>query len=138
MTGFYGAGRINHGDFTWTFEDIDGHNSASYAYDAKLGSALDNYKTTLVKVYGEGGSSTETGSGSGSGETGGETGGTETGGGSTETPEGTVLCTFTGKTPSSSIFTVTGNYSTSKGKDGVFHFHRLHTLREQEGDNLLR
>ena len=115
VTGFYGAGRINHGDFTWTFEDIDGHNSASYAYDAKLGSALDNYKTTLVKVYGEGGSSTETGSGSGSGETGGETGGTETGGGSTETPEGTVLCTFTGKTPSSSIFTVTGNYSTSKG-----------------------
>lgn len=114
VTGFYGAGRINHGDFTWTFEDIDGHNSASYAYDAKLGSALDNYKTTLVKVYGEGGSSTETGSGSGSGETGGETGGTETGG-STETPEGTVLCTFTGKTPSSSIFTVTGNYSTSKG-----------------------
>lgn len=111
VTGFYGAGRINHGDFTWTFEDIDGHNSASYAYDAKLGSALDNYKTTLVKVYGEGGSSTETGSGSGSGET----GGTETGGGSTETPEGTVLCTFTGKTPSSSIFTVTGNYSTSKG-----------------------
>lgn len=115
VTGFYGAGRINHGDFTWTFEDIDGHNSVSYAYDAKLGSALDNYKTTLVKVYGEGGSSTETGSGSGSGETGGETGGTETGGGSTETPEGTVLCTFTGKTPSSSIFTVTGNYSTSKG-----------------------
>lgn len=114
VTGFYGAGRINHGDFTWTFEDIDGHNSASYAYDAKLGSALDNYKTTLVKVYGEGGSSTETGSGSGSGETGGETGGTETGG-STETPDGTVLCTFTGKTPSSSIFTVTGNYSTSKG-----------------------
>ena len=111
VTGFYGAGRINHGDFTWTFEDIDGHNSASYAYDAKLGSALDNYKTTLVKVYGEGGSSTETGSGSGSGET----GGTETGGGSTETPEGTVLCTFTGKTPSSNIFTVTGNYSTSKG-----------------------
>lgn len=111
VTGFYGAGRINHGDFTWTFDDIDGHNSASYAYDTKLGSALDNYKTTLVKVYGEGGSSTETGSGSGSGET----GGTETGGGSTETPEGTVLCTFTGKTPSSSIFTVTGNYSTSKG-----------------------
>ena len=26
-----------------------------------------------------------------------------------------MLCTFEGKTPSSSLFTVTGNYSTSKG-----------------------
>ena len=120
VTGFYGAGRINHGDFTWTFADVDGHNASSYAYDAKLGAALDNYKTTLVKVYGEGGSSSETGTEN--------PGGGETGGGSTtepdqpETPEGTVLCTFKDQKPSSSIFTVTGSYSTSKGTatiDGV-------------------
>ena len=97
VTGFYGAGRINHGDF---YYDLSGTDEV-YAYDAKLGAAIDNYQTTLVKVYGEGGSSSETGS--------------ETGGGSTETPEGTVLCTFTGGAPSSSLFSVTGNYSTSKG-----------------------
>ena len=109
VTGFYGAGRINHGDFSWDFTGKD----QSYEYDSALGSALDNYKTTLVKIYGEGGNSSETGGTQpGGGSEGGS--GSQPGGGST-TVEGTVLCTFEGKTPSSSLFTVTGNYSTSKG-----------------------
>ena len=109
VTGFYGAGRINHGDFSWDFTGKD----QSYEYDSALGSALDNYKTTLVKIYGEGGNSSETGGTQpGGGSEGGS--GSQPGGGSI-TVEGTVLCTFEGKTPSSSLFTVTGNYSTSKG-----------------------
>lgn len=102
VTGFYGAGRINHGDFTWDFTGKD----HDYAYDSALGTALDNYKSSLVKIYGEESKSSETG-----GETG---GGSETGGATTPM-EGAVLCTFEDKKPSSSIFTVAGNYSTSKG-----------------------
>lgn len=108
VTGFYGAGRINHGDF---YYDLTGTDEV-YAYDAKLGAALDNYQTTLVKIYGEGGSSSETGSETGGGD---NPGGSTTDPGQTETPEGTILCTFSDNKPSSSLFTVTGNYSTSKG-----------------------
>lgn len=49
VTGFYGAGRINHGNFTWDFTGKD----QDYAYDSQLGAALDNYTSDLVKVYGE-------------------------------------------------------------------------------------
>ncbi len=107
VTGFYGAGRINHGDFTWDFTGKD----YEYAYDSALGSALDNYKTTLVKVYGEGGCSTEAGSEGGSGSDGGGTTEPE----KPDTPAGTILCTFTDKTPSTSMVRVTGNYATNKG-----------------------
>ena len=110
VTGFYGAGRINHGNFTYDFTGKD----QVYDYDATLGGLLDNYKSDLVKIYGEGGVSSETGSENpGTGE--------NPGGGSTteptqpSTPEGTILCVFTGNKPSSSIFNVSGNYSTSKG-----------------------
>lgn len=108
VTGFYGAGRINHGNFTYDFTGKD----QEYAYDATLGGLLDNYKSDLVKIYGEGGESSESGSENpGSGE--------NPGGGSSTEPSqptpGTVLCVFTGKKPSSDIFKVTGNYSTNKG-----------------------
>lgn len=107
VTGFYGAGRLNHGDF---YYDLSGTDS-KYAYDSTLGSLLDNYSSSLLSIYGEGSSS-----GEGGGDTGGgDTGGGDTGGGSTEDPSGTVLCTFEGKTPSASWISVTGNYSTSKG-----------------------
>ena len=104
VEGFYGAGRLNHGDIDFVIPDetvvTNGHQQPWPA----LASLLDAYTSGVVKVFGE---SNATGEG-------GSTGGTE--GGSTVTPiEGTVLVTFTGSKPSSSIVTVSGNYTTNKG-----------------------
>lgn len=123
VEGFYGAGRLNHGDIDFVIPDetvvTNGHQQPWPA----LASILDAYTSGVVKVFGESnaageGGSTEGGSTGGSGEggsTGGSTGGT-TEGGSTVTPiEGTVLVTFTDSKPSSSIVTVSGNYATNKG-----------------------
>ena len=118
IEGFYGAGRLNHGDINFDIPDetvvTNGHQQPLPA----LASILDSYKSGVVKVFGIGSIAGEGGS------TGGSTG-DSTGGGTTEpstpdTPsapsvEGTVLVTFAGKTPSSSIVTVNGSYSTSKG-----------------------
>lgn len=109
VEGFYGAGRLNHGDIDFVIPDetvvTNGHQQPWPA----LASILDAYTSGVVKVFGE---SNATGEG---GSTGGSTGGT-TEGGSTVTPiEGTVLVTFTDSKPSSSIVTVSGNYATNKG-----------------------
>lgn len=104
VEGFYGAGRLNHGDIDFVIPDetvvTNGHQQPWPA----LASLLDAYTSGVVKVFGE---SNATGEG-------GSTGGTE--GGSTVTPiEGTVLVTFTDSKPSSSIVTVSGYYATNKG-----------------------
>ena len=113
VEGFYGAGRLNHGDIDFVIPDetvvTNGHQQPWPA----LASLLDSYTSGVVKVFGESNAAGEGGS-TGGGETGSSTGGTE--GGSTVTPiEGTVLVTFTGSKPSSSIVTVSGNYATNKG-----------------------
>ena len=133
VEGFYGAGRLNHGDVDFAIPDEIVESGGHQQPLPALANILDSYTSGVVKVFGESnatgeGGSTEGGStggsteggetgGSGSGEggsTGGSTGGTE--GGSTVTPiEGTVLVTFTGSKPSSDIVTVTGNYSKDKG-----------------------
>ena len=115
VAGQFGAGRVQHGDFQWTFNNsVD---DASYEVNKPLKNAVTNYKTSLVKIFGgenlapEPGGNTggETGEGGNTGE-GGETGGTG------ETVEGTVLVTFAGNKPSSSLVTlVEGSYSSSKG-----------------------
>ena len=92
VEGFYGAGRLNHGDIDFVIPDetvvTNGHQQPWPA----LASLLDFYTSGVVKVFGE---SNATGEG---GSTGGSTGGTE--GGSTVTPiEGTVLVTFTDSKP---------------------------------------
>ena len=109
VEGFYGAGRLNHGDIDFVIPDetvvTNGHQQPWPA----LASILDAYTSGVVKVFGESNAAGEGGS------TGGSTGGT-TEGGSTVTPiEGTVLVTFTDSKPSSSIVTVSGNYATNKG-----------------------
>lgn len=101
VEGFYGAGRLNHGDIDFVIPDetvvTNGHQQPWPA----LASLLDAYTSGVVKVFGES-------------DAAGDGGSTE--GGSTVTPiEGTVLVTFTDSKPSSSIVTVSGNYSTSKG-----------------------
>ena len=118
VEGFYGAGRLNHGDIDFVIPDetvvTNGHQQPWPA----LASLLDSYASGVVKVFGESNAAGEGGSTGGSTE-GGSTGG-ETGGGTTKpsvpSVEGTVLVTFTGKAPSSSIVSVTGNYSDSKGQ----------------------
>ena len=138
VEGFYGAGRLNHGDIDFVIPDetvvTNGHQQPWPA----LASILDAYTSGVVKVFGESnatgeGGSTEGGStggetggsGSGSGEggsTGGSTGGTE--GGSTVTPiEGTVTCSFTanGKeaVPSNTAFTLTGEAKNVRKEETV-------------------
>ena len=124
VEGFYGAGRLNHGDIDFVIPDetvvTNGHQQPWPA----LASLLDAYTSGVVKVFGESnatgeGGSTEGGStggetgGSGEGgSTGGSTGGSE--GGSTVTPiEGTVTCSFAGGKASNSSFTVAGNFKNS-------------------------
>lgn len=98
VTGAYGAGRLNHGDFSWDFTGKD----SDYDVDTALKSALQNYKSSLVGIFGDNSSSDE---------------------GGVETPiEGTIGCNFQSKAPSNTSFTVSGNYSDSKGSatvDGV-------------------
>ena len=110
VTGYYGAGRLNHGDFAWDFTGKD----SDYNLDSALKSALESYKSSLVKIFG--GEELN-----GGGETGGEEGG-ETGGEEGGEMESLITCHFTGKTPSNNFFTISGNYSNTKGTatvDGV-------------------
>ena len=125
VEGFYGAGRLNHGDIDFVIPDETVESGGHQQPWPALASILDSYTSGVVKVFGIGSIAGE--GGSTGDNTGGSTGGS-TGGGTTEpsTPEtpdtpsapsveGTVLVTFAGKTPSSSIVTVNGSYSTTKG-----------------------
>ena len=100
VTGYYGAGRMNHGDLQWTFNnDTD---DAKDAVDDALKTLLTGYhNTALLGIFGE-----ETASS-------GEGGGTQGGGGDDPAPEGAILASFDG-TPSNSMFTVGGNYGDGK------------------------
>ena len=121
VEGFYGAGRLNHGDIDFVIPDetvvTNGHQQPWPA----LASILDAYTSGVVKVFGESNASGEGGSTEG-GSTGGSTGGSE--GGSTVTPiEGTVTCSFTvnGKeaVPSNSAFVLTGEAKNVKKEETV-------------------
>lgn len=98
VTGWYGAGRMNHGDLHWTFSEND---DTKDAINAELKTKVTNYQTTLVGIFGDESSQPAVDPTPGDDPT--------------PSVEGTVLCTFTGSAPSSSLFTVSGNYSTSKG-----------------------
>ena len=110
VTGFYGAGRMNHGDLQWTFDNsVD---DAKDAVDDALKSAVTNYATTLVGIFGEESSSMD----GGSGEQGG--GNDPSGGGDEPVATGTITCSFTKDGPvqsSVNFFTISGSYSNSKG-----------------------
>ena len=119
VKGYYGAGRLNHGDFTYTFKDNVGNDDTDSAYDSALGSLLDGYKSAFVGFYE--GNGNEGGQG-GQGEGGGEGGQGEGGeGGETPVPEGTILCSFDGA-PSVSMFTAANNYGDGKiTYNGVYY-----------------
>jgi pectate lyase len=105
VTGYYGAGRMNHGDLQWTFNNsVD---DAKDAVDDALKSAVTNYATTLVGIFGD--DHAESGS-QGDNDEQGEQGGT------TPAPEGIITCSFDKSgNPSNTFFTVVGNGSNSKG-----------------------
>ena len=117
VTGYYGAGRLNHGDFQYQFNNAT--DDESYEINKALASKLDSYSGNgLVTTFaGSSSSSSESGSGdsgssesgSGSGE---ETKGDDSGSGSQTVGEN-VFCTFDKSgTPSNSMFTVSGNGTT--------------------------
>ena len=107
------AGRVQGGDFDWTFTDKD---NSDYDVNSALKSALKNYKSSLVSV---GGLDMPIGGGN-SGNEGGNTnpdsGNTGNEGGST-TPDitGGIVHDFTESGKTSQYFTINGNLSTSKG-----------------------
>jgi hypothetical protein len=94
VTGYYGAGRMNHGDLQWTFNNsVD---DAKDAVDDALKSAVTNYATTLVGIFGDDNAES------------GNQGGNEQGG-TTPAPEGIITATFNAS-PSSPMFSVGGSY----------------------------
>lgn len=55
VTGFYGAGRLNHGDLQWSFDNSK--DDDSYAVNSGLKNAVVNYKNTdLLEIGGNGNS----------------------------------------------------------------------------------
>jgi len=112
VTGFLGAGRINHGDFKFTFNNAVDDESAEI--NTKLSSAIDNYKSTLVGIFGDpdaqsGETGEQTDTTSTGGQTGGEIGG-DTGG---TTISSSIECTFNGSV-SNPAFTFVGSYGDSE------------------------
>jgi pectate lyase len=113
VKGFYGAGRLEHGDFTYTFSDNVGNDNTDSAYDAVLGGLLDNYQSTLVGIFGDESSSSGDQPGGGDEPGGGDQpgGGDEPGGG--EVSGETIVCSFDGA-PSNAMFSVGGSYGDGK------------------------
>ena len=106
------AGRVQGGDFKWTFTDAD---NASYDVNSALKSALVNYKGTLVSTN----VGTTAGSSNNGGDNSGDNNGNDNGGTDTPvvtpTPEGAIVHNFTVSGKTSSFFTINGNLSSSKG-----------------------
>lgn len=117
VAGQFGAGRVQHGDFQWTFNNsVD---DAEYEVNAALKKAVSAYKTSLVKIFG--GENIDVPGTDPTPDPGTDptpdpgTDPTPTPGTDTPTIEGTVLVTFTGSKPSGSVVTVSGKYATDKG-----------------------
>lgn len=100
------AGRINNGDLQYDFNDST--EDINYEIVSELKSMVVNYKTTLVKALG----TTSAGSSGDSGST--DSGNTGSSNGSTAI-EGAIVHNFTESGTTSSVFTIVGNLSTSKG-----------------------
>ncbi len=105
VTGYYGAGRLNHGDLQFVFNHAA--DDTDYGVNTALAALLDSYA---------GAGSTSGGSGTGGSTT--PTDSTQTDTTQTGKPvvEGAVMCSFDKSgTPSSNLFTVVGNGSNTKG-----------------------
>ena len=117
VAGQFGAGRVQHGDFQWTFNNsVD---DAEYEVNAALKKAVSAYKTSLVKIFG--GENIDV---PGTDPT--PTPDPDPNPGTDPTPstpeiEGTVTCTFSGTSSnivaSNSAFTFTGTKHNAKTED---------------------
>lgn len=117
VEGFFGAGRLNHGDIDFVIPDetvvTNGHQQPWPA----LASILDAYTSGVVKVFGESNASGEGGTVNPTPDpTPGPT--PDPTPGPTPTPdtpviEGTVICSFVGGQVSNSSFTVAGSFKKS-------------------------
>ncbi len=105
VKGYYGAGRLNHGDFTYTFKDNVGSDADDSAYDATLGGLLDNYQSSLVGIFAEEASQTVPEEGEDDPTT--PTPDPE------PVPDGELLVSFNGSA-SNNAFTVGGDYGDGK------------------------
>ena len=110
------AGRVQGGDFEWTFTDAD---NMSYDVNQALKAALKAYKGSLVSTNVgnsaiEGGNGGSNNGGSDDNGNGNENGGSDTPV-VTPTPEGAIVHNFHESGKTSSFFTINGNLSTSKG-----------------------
>ena len=94
VTGFYGAGRCEHGDFQWTFNNSTEDKNAEVI--TTLSNSLKDYNTSLVGIFGDDNAES------------GNQGGNEQGG-TTPAPEGIITATFNAS-PSSPMFSVGGSY----------------------------
>jgi pectate lyase len=104
VQGKLGAGRCQHGDFTWHFDNAT--EDSNDAVIVALSSAVQNYQSSWKGFFARSGNN-EGGNGDD------HPGDDDDPNG--ETFEGTEICHFTGNRPSSGMVTVTGNYSNSKG-----------------------
>ena len=110
VTGYYGAGRLGHGDFQYTFTDNVGSDDADSAYDSTLGSLIDNYKSKLVGIFGDENAQPDP-----------QDPDNPDNPDDPDTPSGTILASFDGS-PSHSMFTVGGDYGDGKiTYDGTYY-----------------
>lgn len=100
VTGWYGAGRMNHGDLQWTFSSDDDDKDA---IDADLKAKVTSYKSSLIGIFGD--------ENTGGEEQGGDD--PQPGGDDPVIPEETITATFDGA-PSNSMFTAAGDYGDGK------------------------
>ena len=111
VCGWYGAGRMNHGDIQYSFDSSEDTN---YGIINELKTIIQNYASPVKKIYGINSSSTESGGGDQGGGSGEE-------GGSGSTISADVVCTFSSSGPSNNAFTCSktdgsnASYSNSKG-----------------------
>lgn len=113
VTGECGAGRMQHGDFQWTFDNsVD---DTDYTVNTALKNAITNYKPSLVGIYGDDKSDDNDNNSDDNND--------DDNDNNNDTPavpaDGDYTCHFTGKKPSNSFYTIVGNYSASKGKATV-------------------
>ena len=115
------AGRVQGGDLKWEFTAAD---DSDYDVNAALKAALKAYKSSLVSVGGSGAGGGNTGSGDSTGEGGNSGAGDNTGtgdntgsesGDNKPTVSGSAVHIFEVSGTESSVFSIKGNLSTSKG-----------------------
>lgn len=140
VTGFYGAGRLQHGDLQWTFDNAK--DDASYDVNTALKSAVNNYSSSLIGIVGEADFSTESGDGSeddgsgdgsgSGGDSGSEDGGSGGGSGGGSSDGGAQQgyeCHFSDNKASNSFYTLSNaNFTNSKGSvtvDGISYSNAL-------------